>query len=189
MFPLVTTLHELRRAKAIVADVMEDLEEEGIPFNPKPAIGIMVEVPATVMMMDRFTKEVDFISIGTNDLIQYALAVDRSNKDVASLYDASDPSVIRLIDMTLRIANENNTPATLCGQMSGNPIYTALLLGLGLRSMSVPPSVVPEIKHTIRNLSITYCEEVASKVLEMDSAAEVTSYLKQETTKKLPSLA
>ena len=189
MFPLVSTLHELRRAKSVLADVMEDLEEEGIEFDRQPSVGIMVEVPATVMMLDRFVKETDFLSIGTNDLIQYALAVDRSNKEVASLYSASDPSVIRLIDMTLRIARENDTPATLCGQMSDNPIYTALLLGLGLRSMSVPPSAVPEIKHTIRSLSLAQCEEIADKVREMESANEVTSYLNQEMARNVPAFA
>ncbi len=189
MFPLISTLHELRRAKAVLADVMEDMEEEGIEFDRQPAIGIMVEVPATVIMLDRFIKEADFLSVGTNDLIQYALAVDRSNKEVANLYSASDPSVIRLIDMTLRIARENETPVTLCGQMSGNPIYTALLLGMGLRSMSVPPSAVPEIKHTIRSLSIGRCQEIADRVRDMESAHEVTSFLKQEMTRNIPAFA
>ena len=101
------------------------------------------------MMLDHFADEVDFFSIGTNDLIQYALAVDRSNKDVAGLYTAADPSILRLIDMAVRIAHKHEVPISMCGQMCGNPLYTMLLLGLGLRSLSVTPAAIPEIKQVV----------------------------------------
>lgn len=186
MFPLVTTLQELRQAKMVLADVMEDLEEEGIPFNRSIPVGIMVETPATVVMLDRFLREVDFISIGTNDLIQYALAVDRSNKEVADLYQASDPAVLRLINLTVQASLKASIPAGLCGQMSGSGHYTMLLLGLGLRSLSLPPSAVPEVKRVIRAVSIAQCEAVSRRALAMDSAREVDKFLQEELRKVVP---
>jgi len=189
MLPLISTLQELRQARAVLADVMEDLEEEGAAFNRQIRLGIMVEVPAAVIMLDRMIREVDFISIGSNDLIQYTLAVDRSNKDVAGLYSASDPSVLRLIQMAIQSAQQAAVPASLCGQMSGTPCYTMLLLGMGLRSMSVPPSAIPEIKRICRAVSEAHCRQVANRALGMDSAREVTLYLTEELRKIAPEFA
>ncbi len=183
MFPLISTVLELRQAKMILGDVMEDLEEHGVPFNRDLPVGMMVEVPAAVMMIDHFVEEVDFLSIGTNDLIQYTLAVDRSNKDVASLYTASDPAVIKLIDIAVKAANRSGVSVSLCGQMSANGIYTMLLLGLGLRQLSVPPNAVPEIKRLTRSVTIPQCEAVAAKVLTLESAREIKSLLKEELKK------
>ena len=140
------------------------------------------------MMMDRFVEEVDFFSIGTNDLIQYCLAVDRSNKDVASLYTGADPSVIRMIEMALRVANEHNVPISMCGQMSGNPEYTMLLLGLGLRSFSATPAAVPEIKRVCRSVTIQQCERVAKRVLTLENARDIRTYMKEELSNVLPEL-
>src|SRR5271157_315250 len=123
MFPLVSTLLELRQAKMVLADVMEDLQEHKLPFNRDVPVGMMVETPAAVMMIDHFVEEVDFLSIGTNDLIQYTLAVDRSNKDVVGLYNAADPAVLKLLAMVLQAARRKSLPVSLCGQMSGNPVY------------------------------------------------------------------
>ena len=153
MFPLISTLLELRQAKMVLADVMEDLDEHGIAYNRHMPVGMMVEVPAAVMMIDRFVEEVDFLSIGTNDLIQYTLAVDRSNKDVVGLYNPADPAVLRLISMAIEAADKKPMPITMCGQMSGNPIYTMLLLGMGLRHFSVSPAAVPEIKNICRRVT------------------------------------
>ncbi|MAT72982.1 MAG: phosphoenolpyruvate--protein phosphotransferase [Planctomycetaceae bacterium] len=186
MFPLIATLLELRQAKMVLADAMEDLEEAGVPFDRDMKVGMMVETPAAVVMMDMFVHEVDFFSIGTNDLVQYCLAVDRSNKDVASLYTASDPSVLRLIQMSISAAKKADVPISMCGQMCGNPMYTMLLLGLGLRSMSVTPAAVPEIKRVCRSVSIKQCEKVAKRSLALDSARDVKTYLKEELTKVFP---
>lgn len=189
MFPLVSTLMELRQAKMVLADVMEDLEERGIEFNRDMSIGMMVEVPAAVMMIDRFVEEVDFLSIGTNDLIQYTLAVDRSNKDVVGLYNAADPSVLKLIAITIEAADRHSVPVNLCGQMSGNPIYTMLLLGLGLRRFSVTPSAIPEIKNVCRHVTSEQCRAVAARALAMENARDIKSYLREELKKRVPEQA
>ncbi len=188
MFPLVSTLLELKTAKMVLREAMEDLEEEGVEFDRGIKIGMMVEVPSAVMMLDRFVDEVDFFSIGTNDLIQYVLAVDRSNKDVASLYTASDPSILRMIQMAVRTANEHNVPISTCGQMCGNPLYTMLLLGMGLRSLSVTPGAIPEIKQVCRRVTIASCERIAERALELENARDVKTYLKEELTKAAPEL-
>ncbi|HZZ70798.1 MAG TPA: phosphoenolpyruvate--protein phosphotransferase [Pirellulales bacterium] len=188
MFPLITTLLEFRQAKMVLQDVMEDLEEKGVPFNREILVGMMVEVPAAVMMIDRFVQEVDFLSIGTNDLTQYTLAVDRGNKDVASIYNSCDPAMLRLIEMTLSAAKAANVPVNMCGQMSGNAIYTILLLGLGLRQFSVPPSAIPEIKKICRSVTIAHCESVANRVREMENAREIKIFLREELKKFVPEL-
>ncbi|TWT30417.1 Phosphoenolpyruvate-protein phosphotransferase [Posidoniimonas corsicana] len=186
MFPLISTLIELRRAKMVLADAMEDLEEEGLSFDRDIKVGMMVEVPSAVVMMDHFCDEVDFFSIGTNDLVQYTLAVDRSNKDVAGLYTSADPAVIKLIKMSIDCANEHGKPISMCGQMSGNPLYTMLLLGLGLRSLSTTPAAAPELKRLCRSVSIPECEAVAERVLRMESSRDVKALLREELLKRLP---
>jgi len=189
MFPLVSTLMELRQAKMVLADMMEELDENGTPFNRSIPVGMMVEVPSAVMMIDHFVEEVDFLSIGTNDLIQYTLAVDRSNKDVVGLYNAADPAVVKLISIAAQAARRKQKPINLCGQMSGSPVYTMLLLGLGLRQLSVSPSVLPEIKKVIRSVTISQCEAVAQRALTMENARDVKSYLKEELKKHVPQFA
>jgi phosphotransferase system enzyme I (PtsI) len=151
-------------------------------------VGMMIEVPSAVIMMDHFADEVDFFSIGTNDLIQYVLAVDRSNTDVAGLYTGSDPAVLRLLAMAIRTADEKKVPISLCGQMCGSSQYTMLLLGLGLRTFSVTPAAIPEIKQVCRRVSMEQCKKVAGRALEMESARDVRTYLKGELTKVLPEL-
>ncbi len=188
MFPLITTVQELRQAKLVLRETMEDLADEGIAYDPDIPIGMMVEVPAAVIMIDRFLKEVDFISIGTNDLTQYALAVDRSNKEVANLYHACDPAVLRLLEMTLKAARKMDVPVGACGQMSGEPHHVLSLLGLGLRSLSVPPSDIPIVKQLVRSVTITDCEAIARRALQLESADEVNMYLKEELSKHVPTL-
>jgi len=186
MFPLISTVLEFRQAKMILQDVMEDLDERGVPFNRNIQVGMMVEVPAAVIMLDRFIEDVDFLSIGTNDLIQYTLAVDRGNKEVAPLYNSCDPAVLRLIDMTVQAGRRANIPVNMCGQMSGNPLYTILLLGLGLRSMSVPPSAIPEVKKVCRSVTIAHCEAIAERVRNMENAREIKMLLREELKKVSP---
>jgi phosphotransferase system enzyme I (PtsI) len=188
MFPLISTLLELRQAKMVLADMMEELEENGIPFNRDIPVGMMVEVPAAVLMIDHFVEEVDFLSIGTNDLIQYTLAVDRSNKDVVGLYNPSDPAVLKLIQMAVDVARRRGKPINLCGQMSSNPTYVMLLLGMGLRQLSVSPGALPEIKKVIRSVTIEQCEAVARRALNMENARDIKSYLKEELKRHVPQI-
>jgi phosphotransferase system enzyme I (PtsI) len=188
MFPLITTLLELRQARMVLSDVMEDLEEHKIPFNRQIPVGMMVEVPAAVMMIDRFVEEVDFVSIGTNDLVQYSLAVDRSNKEVAALYNTCDPAILRLIDITVRAAKKASVPANLCGRMSSSTAYSQLLLGMGLRQFSVTPGAIPEVKRIIRASTIAQCEAIAQKALEMENARDIKAFLRDELKKTAPEL-
>lgn len=188
MFPLISTVMELRKAKMILADVCEDLEEHGIPCRRDVPVGIMVEVPSAAVMIDQLAPAVDFLSIGTNDLIQYTLAVDRTNKDVVGLYNSCDPAVLRLISQTCEGARRCHKPVSLCGQMSSNPINLMLLLGLGLRQLSVSPSAVPEIKQACRAVTIPQCEAIAQRVAAMDNARDIKQYLREELRKVAPDL-
>lgn len=180
MFPLVTTLLELRKAKMILKDVVEDLEEEGLEFKRDIPVGMMVEVPAAALLADFFAREVDFFSIGTNDLIQYALAVDRADPYVANLYRAGDPSILRLIKNVLDAAKQAEIPVTVCGQMSSDPRFIPLLVGMGLRNLSVTPISIPEVKNVIQHFSIDQAKEIAEKALTLDVARDVENFLRGE---------
>src|SRR4029077_13501614 len=186
MFPMVSTLLELRQCKMILADVKEELEEEGIPFNKKLPVGTMIEVPSAAIMADELAREVNFFSIGTNDLIQYTLAADRTNENVASLYNPADPSVLRLIQMVVGAAGKHKIDVTLGGEMSGEPIYTMLLLGMGLQQLSVTPHNIPEIKKIIRSVTIEEATQVARQALRLDTARDVNHYLREQTRRILP---
>ena len=180
MFPLVSTLLELRQAKMVLGDVMEDLEEAGVPFNPDIPVGMMVEVPSAALRADDFAREVDFFSIGTNDLIQYTLAADRADPDLAALYSAADPSVLQLIRLVVEAAARHSVPVTVCGQMSSDPKFLPLLLGLGIRQISVTPHVIPELKDLTGRLDLSACEAVADRALGLELARDVENYLREE---------
>ncbi len=188
MFPLVTNLLELRQAKLHLRDVMEDLQDEGIAFDPKVPIGIMVEVPAAALMAGTFVREVDFLSVGTNDLIQYTLAVDRTNEKVQGLYTAGHPAVLRLIKDVVRAGRRGNVAVSCCGEVAGDPEYTMLLLGLGLRSLSAAPGSLPALKRVIRNVDIPTCDRLARTACSFDSERQVTAYLRDQARKILPDL-
>jgi len=189
MFPLISTLGELREAKAFLAKVATELESEGVEINRGLDVGMMVETPSAVVMLDRFIQEVDFVSIGTNDLVQYALAVDRTNTSVANLYNATDPAVLRLIGQCVAIGNAANVPVALCGQMGSSASFALVLLGMGLRRLSVVPAAVPEIKKVCRSVTLAHCESIAGRALELDSAEEIKQYLRQELRTLVPELA
>ena len=180
MFPLVSTLLELRQAKMVLADVMEDLEEEGVPFRRDIPVGMMVEVPSAALRADDFAREVDFFSIGTNDLIQYTLAADRADPALATLYSAGDPSVLRLIRMVVEAALRHDIPVTVCGQMSSDPRFLPVLVGLGLRQISVTPHVIPELKDLIGRLDLPTCEAITKRAERLELARDVENFLRDE---------
>jgi phosphotransferase system enzyme I (PtsI) len=186
MFPMVSTLLELRQCKMILAEVKEDLEEEGIAFNKKLPVGTMIEVPSAAIMAEHMAREVNFFSIGTNDLIQYTLAADRTNEAVASLYSPGDPAVLRLIDHVIKAAQKHGVDVNVCGEMSGEPIYTMLLLGMGLRQLSVTPHNIPEIKKIIRSVAMDEAAQVAQEALRLETARDVNNYLREQTRRILP---
>jgi len=186
MFPMVSTLLELRQCKMFLAEVKEDLEEEGISFNRDLPVGTMIEVPSAALMADALAREVDFFSIGTNDLIQYTLAADRTNETVASLYSAGDPAVLRLLEMVIKAAREHDVEVSVCGEMSGDPLYTMLLLGLGLEQLSVTPQNVPEIKKIVRSVTLEEAKNVAREAMRFDTARDVNNYLREVTRRILP---
>ena len=186
MFPLITTLLELRQAKMILGDVMDDLEENGIPFRRDIPVGMMVEVPAAALLAEEFAKEVDFFSIGTNDLIQYTLAVDRSDPSVASLYSAADPAILRLIQRVAEVGKQNGISVTVCGQMSSDPKYIPLLIGLGIRNVSVTPSSITELKEVIRKLEISQAVAIAEHAMQLYVARDIENYLREELRKICP---
>lgn len=186
MFPLISSVMELRQAKMILQDVKEDLDEQDIPFAENIPVGMMIEVPSAAIQAKTFAKECDFFSIGTNDLIQYTVAVDRANERIANLYSAAHPAVISLLKDVIRTADRTGTDVSLCGEMAGQPEFTMLLLGLGLRSFSMTPPAVPEVKRLIRGVSIDQCRRVARKAASFDSDREVLNYLRDEVNKVMP---
>lgn len=188
MFPLVSTVMELRQAKMVLNDVMEELEEEGIAFDRTIPVGMMVEVPSAALMAATFAREVAFFSIGTNDLIQYTLAVDRGNERVANLYSGASPAVLQLVKAVIRTGKRFRVPTSICGEIAGDPLYTMLLIGLGLRTLSLVPSQIPRVKRVIRSVDIGFCERLARRVGSFDSERKVTNCLRDALKTVSPEL-
>jgi phosphotransferase system enzyme I (PtsI) len=186
MFPMITMVMELRQAMMILRDVQEEMEDEGLPFRRDIPIGIMVETPAAAVKANSLAKEVNFFSIGTNDLIQYTLAVDRTNEKVAGLFCPADPAVLILVRDVIRAASRNSIGVSVCGEMAGEPLYTLLLLGLGLTTFSMNGPDIPEVKKIIRSTTMEHARNVARKVMSFDSERQVMHYLREETRKIIP---
>jgi phosphotransferase system enzyme I (PtsI) len=189
MFPMISTVDELRQCKTLLNEVKEDLEDAGIPFKREIPVGTMIEVPSAALLADVLAKEVNFFSIGTNDLVQYTLAADRNNENVANLYNPVDPAVLRLIRTVVEAANRERIDVNVCGEMSGEPLYIPLLVGLGLRQLSATPRKIPEIKRVIRQLSVPEAERVAEHALRMETARQVGHYLRDQLRRILPEAA
>jgi phosphotransferase system enzyme I (PtsI) len=186
MFPLVSTMMELRQARLILRDVMEELEEEGVAHDRRPRVGIMIEVPSAALMARTFATEADFFSIGTNDLVQYTLAVDRGNERVASLYTAGSPAVLQLVKNVIRAGRHAGIETSLCGEIAGDPVFTMLLLGMGLRTLSMVPAQIPVVKRVVRSVDIGLCERLARRVGSFDSERQIHTALRDELRKLDP---
>ena len=188
MYPMISDAEELIRLRTILEDAKAELLRERIPFNRSMPAGIMVEVPAVALTADQFAAHADFFSIGTNDLIQYTIAVDRINDRVAHLYRPSHPGVLRLLQGVFRAGEKAGKSVSLCGEMSGDPVYAILLLGLGLREFSVVPPLIPTIKKVIASVAIPAARETAKRALAMTLPGEIEEYLRNETRRLVPDL-
>ncbi|OUL20115.1 phosphoenolpyruvate--protein phosphotransferase [Nostoc sp. RF31YmG] len=173
MLPMIATITEVRAAKAILNEVQGELSQAGIPFDAAMEVGIMVEVPSAVAIADQLAAEVDFFSIGTNDLSQYVMAGDRNNPKVANLTDALHPAVLRMVQQTVKAGHAAGIWVGLCGELAAEPAATAILLGLGLDELSVNPQAIPILKQAIAQLSIGECEAIVASALQLDSAEQV----------------
>jgi phosphotransferase system enzyme I (PtsP) len=177
LVPMISSLEEIQKVKELLAEAKSELELEGTPFDRQMELGIMVEVPSAVQLAERFLREVDFLSIGTNDLIQYILAVDRSNRKVASLYEPLHPAVLSALNSTIQAGKREGKRVGMCGEMAGDPLCAILLLGMGLEEFSMGSLYIPVIKRAIRSISYQAAKAAAQIVLEMDTVGEIKRYL------------
>lgn len=186
MFPMITGLEEFRQARHCFEQAWAELARDNIPLPARMDIGAMIEVPSAVFAADLLAAECDFLSIGTNDLIQYTLAVDRVNELVAHLYVPAHPGIIRSLHHLLRAAEQAGTPVSLCGDLAGHPGFTMLLLGLGLREFSMVPAEISEIKRLVRSISLSDAQAVAAEALSAATASEIRAILIRRTADLLP---
>jgi len=177
MFPLISGVDELRQAKAIFRDVCLDLDRRSIPFDRNVKVGSMIEVPSAVAMADMLAKESDFFSLGTNDLIQYSLAVDRGNERIAHMYEPAHPAILRMIRQTVLAAKAAKIPCAVCGKMAGDPLFTELLAGLGVDSLSMSTVAIPAVRAQIATCRMSVARRFAKRVLAMGSASDVRALL------------
>ncbi len=173
MLPMVSGLTELRRAKAVIGAVRDELARERVPFDPDVPLGIMIEVPSAALVAEHLADEVDFFSIGTNDLIQYVLAIDRGNEDVSYLYQPLHPAILALVRRVTEAAARRGLPVAVCGEMAARPRSAMMLIGLGVTELSMSPSAIPEIKQMIRGLTMREARELAEEALALDSAEAI----------------
>ena len=180
MFPMISGMEELMKAKEILEETKQGLKKEGIPFDENIRVGIMIEVPAAVVIADIFAKEVDFFSLGTNDLIQYSIAIDRGNEYVNYLYEPLHPAVLRLIKYTIDAGHNAGIPVSMCGEMAGREIYTPILLGMGIDSLSTNAFAISHVKEMARKISIENCKAIVSHIFEIKTAAEIYEFMTKE---------
>jgi phosphotransferase system enzyme I (PtsI) len=183
MLPMVASVEDVRRTRTLLARAARELAAERVPHRPDPPVGAMIEVPAAAVTADLLASEVDFFSIGTNDLMQYGLAADRTNETVARLLRPSHPSVLRLVREVLSAAAAERRPVTMCGEMGGEPSYAVLLLGLGLRELSLTPAALPRVRRLVRSLTVAQARAVSARCMRLATADEIDAYLAYALTR------
>ena len=186
MFPLVSGVQELRQVKTLVRELKSELDAEGVAYDRDLPVGIMIEVPSAAMIADLLATEADFFAIGTNDLIQYSLAIDRSNENVSYLYEPLHPALLRLIRAVIQAGSEAGIPVELCGEMASDPIYAIVLLGLGLEIFSMNPSSIPVIKNVIRSVRYRDCRRIAEIALQKKTAQEIEEFVIESVAMRFP---
>lgn len=186
MFPMISGIEELREAKKIFCEVKRDLRARGVPIGEDIEIGVMIEVPSAVVIADELAKEVDFFSIGTNDLIQYALAIDRINERVTYLYEPLHPAVLRLIKQVIDIGHRSGIRVAMCGEMAGEPAYIMILLGLEIDELSMNPFAIPKVKKVIRGSTLKESKELLEKVMAFSSATEIREFVNNYMRNRFP---
>jgi multiphosphoryl transfer protein len=179
MFPMITTVQEIQAAKAMVSEVQTELHQAGIPFDDRMEVGIMVETPSAVVLAEELAAEVDFFSLGTNDLSQYVMAADRTHPQVATLVDAMHPAVLRMIQQTVQAAHKAGIWVGLCGELAADPVAAPIILGLGLDEVSLNPQSIPAFKQAIAQLTMAQAQTIATLAMEKDSAAEVREEIRK----------
>ncbi len=188
MYPMISGLEELKQANALVEEYKSELREEKIPFDENIELGAMIETPSAAVIADSLARHVKFFSIGTNDLIQYALAVDRMNEKIAHLYEPTHPAIVRLIKMTVDAAHAQKVWVSVCGEMAGDPVLAPLLIGLGVDELSAAPSLVPQVKYLIRRLKLSQAQDVAAFALNCESASEILARCQELSRQIAPNL-
>jgi len=173
MFPMISGVAELRATKAMVDEAMLELKQEGIAFDEQVKLGIMIEMPSAALTADLLARECDFFSIGTNDLIQYTMAVDRVNEYVSYLYEPLHPALMRLIAMVVEAAKAAAIPVTVCGEMAGEPMIASILVGLGIRELSMSAVSIPEVKDAVRQMALEDTQRLVARVKTVSTSAEV----------------
>ncbi|GMW03544.1 MAG: phosphoenolpyruvate-protein phosphotransferase [Candidatus Hydrogenedentota bacterium] len=184
MFPLISGVDEWRRVKETVREVCAQLENEGVPFDKDTPIGTMIEVPSAVEIADMLAKECDFFSIGTNDLIQYSLAVDRANELIAHMYEPAHPAVLRMIRRTVKAAHSNKIPCSVCGEMAGDPLFTEVLLGLGVTALSMSSVSVPMVRAEINSIHFSQARRLARRVIGMASSEDIKKLMQRRYARR-----
>jgi len=189
MYPMISGVEELKQANAILEEVKKELKKSAVPFDENIEVGAMIEVPSAALTSDILAKEVDFFSIGTNDLIQYSLAVDRVNEKIAYLYEPAHPAILRLIKSVIENGHNAGIWVGMCGEMAGDIIMTIILLGLGLDEFSTSPIAIPEIKRIIRSVTISQAKEIAQEAVSLPTGKEVEKFAKKKLKELVPDLA
>ena len=183
---MISRVEEIRQTKAIVKELMKSLAEAKIPFDEEIKIGAMIEIPSASDIADILAKEVDFFSIGTNDLIQYALAVDRINEHVSYLYEPLHPAVLRIIRWVVRSGHEAGIPVAICGEMAAEPVYAVVLLGLGLDEFSMNPLSIPKVKKVLRMLNFEESRSLVDQLFQFPTASEIECFVRDWMATRFP---